>query len=66
MKWIKCSERMPDGEYQYDYVLTYSQSLGYELLYYLFPENTWHTGGGSTYPAEMIRHWMRLPEAPKE
>jgi hypothetical protein len=65
MKWIKCSDRMPEGIFQYEYCLTYSSlSREHKILYYLKDENEWHSGGGATYEFHEITHWMPLPEKP--
>jgi len=64
-KWYDCKKKKPSGELQYEYVLTYSQRFGYKILYYIYPENTWQTGGGGKYEDDEVTHWAYLPEQPK-
>lgn len=64
-EWFDCKEKMPGGFFQYEYVLVYTRDRDYEILYYIYPENTWQSGGGLERSAEEITHWTYLPKEPK-
>lgn len=64
-EWFDCNVKMPKGEFQYEYVLVFTRYGEYEILYYIYPEDNWQSGGGRQREREEITHWTFLPKEPK-
>jgi len=65
-KMFSVKDKLPEGDYQYEYVLAYDfNRREYEVLYYLKDENRWETGTGTTFCASKITHWSYLPVIPE-
>lgn len=70
MKWIKCSDRLPEKG---KYVLTYNEAIvnpEYRLSIMSLEDLetiTWYTYHGNTsWITPQVTHWMPLPAFPKE
>lgn len=64
MKWIKCSERLPEEE-----VLLWDGKFVYVgRICTFFNGNPieWETENRNTYDFAYFTHWMPLPEGPKD
>lgn len=60
MKWISVKERLPKP-YRTVLVFSYSTSIGYYT-----PGDGWYEGVFLGREIKNVKHWMPLPENPKE
>jgi len=69
MKWIKCSERLPEIG---DLVLVCTKKRNVRALMRQQPyegSSTWfwdQATGGAMHLPEAVTHWMQLPDLPNE
>ena len=62
MKWIKCSERMPEDE-----VLLWNGKFVYMgSLTSFYKVREWIIGDDDYRDIDFFTHWMPLPEGPKD
>jgi len=80
MKWIKCSEQMPEENKQVLICMGNDKEIRVSYLSYpvkgdtsraYIPDNIWYNevnccGIEEYFSSDLVTHWMELPEAPKE